>query len=110
MNAALDWLQRQDVQLALAAWCGAGLLVGVLVGWLRNRIVLGAVAGLVLGPVGWWVTWLLPARFRECPSCSRPIRVQAAHCRHCGADVAAVEGRSTRSSLKGSTTAARKPW
>lgn len=110
MNVLADWLQQPHLRLALALWCGVGLLVGLLVGWRRNRVVLGAVAGVVLGPIGWWVTWMLPARLRECPACSRPIRVQAVTCRHCGADVRATESRSSRSSLKGSVTGARQPW
>ena len=110
MSDAAAWLGRPGVQLALALWCGAGLLVGTLVGWWRNRTLLGAGTGLLLGPLGWWLTWLLPARFRECPACSRPIRVQATSCPKCGADVSAVELRSSRSSMKGSQTGTRRPW
>jgi hypothetical protein len=110
VSGAANWLQQPNVQFALALWCSAGLVVGAVIGWWRNRLWLGVCAGLVLGPLGWWLTWLLPARFRECPACSRAIRVQAQTCRRCGADVRATEARSTRSSLKGSQTATRRPW
>ena len=110
MNAAAAWLRQPDVQLALAIWCGVGVVFGTLLGWWRNRAWLGALAGLVLGPIGWWLTWMLPGRFRECPGCQRPLRVQATRCGRCGADVLAVDARSSRSSLKGSVTGARRPW
>ena len=37
---------------------------------------------------------------RECPACSRRIPARAKRCPKCGADIAAVEARSTRSDLK----------
>ena len=110
MNAVSAWLAQPGVPLALAAWSGTGLAVGLLIGWWRNRLLFGAVAGMLLGPIGWVLAWLAPGRFRECPACTRPIRVQAERCRHCGADVTKVDARSSRSSLKGSITGTRQPW
>jgi hypothetical protein len=110
VSAATHWLGQAHVQLALALWCATGLGVGTLVGWWRNRLLLGAATGIVLGPLGWWLTWIAAARVRDCPACSRAIRVQATQCRHCGAHVRAIDERSARSSLKGSMTGTRRPW
>jgi ribosomal protein L40E len=85
----------------LVAWVAAGLVGGCIVGWQRNRWLAGPSAGAVLGPLGWWLVWRLPARWRECPACSARIAIDARTCRHCGADVQRASARSARSELKG---------
>ena len=85
-------LQQAAWVYALAIWVGAGALLGAL-----------------LGPVGWWLVWRTPGAFDECGACSRPVRVQARTCPHCGASRMRPLGRSTRSQLKG-VERARGPW
>lgn len=91
------------------AWVVLGALVGVMIGWWRNRLLRAALMGAALGPIGWWLVARMPGRFIECPACSRRIRVQARTCAHCGADVLRSVNRSARSSLKG-TDSAKGPW
>ncbi len=85
----------------LVAWAAVGFVGGCLVGWQRNRWLAGPVVGGLLGPVGWWLIWRLPARWRECPVCSMRIDIDARTCRHCGADVLRSTARSARSELRG---------
>ena len=58
-----------------------------------------AAAGLAL-IVAIGATLLLRKR-RECPACSRKISARAQRCPKCGADVAALDAKSSRSELKG---------
>lgn len=101
-------LVRPHLPLA-ATWVIAGGLIGAAVGWFKNRIWRGVLLGSTLGPLGWLILGLLEGDFRDCPGCSRPIRVQAKVCPHCRASVARVEGRSPRSSFKG-TESSKRPW
>jgi len=95
---------------ALGAWVITGALAGAAVGWWgRNRFWRGALLGAVLGPLGWWLVWRKPGAFAECGACSRPVRVQARTCPHCGAGRAQAAGRSSRSQLKG-VERTRAPW
>ena len=103
-------LQQAAWVYALAVWVGAGALLGAAIGWWgRNRLWRGALLGAALGPVGWWLVWRAPGAFEECSTCSRPVRVQARTCPHCGASRMRPNGRSTRSQLKG-VERARGPW
>lgn len=95
---------------ALATWAGVGALAGAAIGWwARNRFWRGALLGALLGPVGWWLLWRAPGAFAECAACSRPVRVQARTCPHCGAGRAQSLARSSRSQLKG-VERGRAPW
>lgn len=107
MNELIEAV-RPYLPLALT-WVVAGALGGAAIGWIKNRLWRGVLLGATLGPIGWLVVGLLEGAFRECPACSRPIRVQARVCPHCHASVVRVEGRSPRSSLKGSSSSQR-PW
>lgn len=84
----------------LAGWAAVGFIGGVLVGWRRNRWILGPSLGMVFGPLGWWWVARLPRRLRECPACSRLISTSANTCRQCGADVNRVAARSARAAMK----------
>ena len=83
---------------------------GAAIGWWgRNRFWRGELLGALLGPVGWWLLWRTRGAFAECGSCSRPVRVQARTCPHCGAGRDQASGRSSRSQLKG-VERGRAPW
>lgn len=95
---------------ALAIWVAVGALAGAAIGWWgRNRFWRGALLGALLGPMGWWLLWRTRGAFAECASCSRPVRVQARTCPHCGAGRAQSLARSSRSQLKG-VERGRAPW
>jgi hypothetical protein len=91
-------------------WIGVGASIGAALGWWgRNRFLRGALLGAALGPLGWWLLWRAPGAWAECAACSRPARVQARTCPHCGASREHRVGRSTRSQLKG-VERARGRW
>jgi predicted nucleic acid-binding Zn ribbon protein len=100
---------QQHWSTYLAAWCAIGALVGCALGWLRNRTIAGLILGVTLGPIGWIATLVLTPHFRECPLCSANIRVQVRICNRCGADLAKVDARSSRSNFKNAMTA-KGPW
>ena len=97
-------LQAIEPHLPLAAtW------VGIIIGWIKNRVLRGLLLGATLGPLGWIVVAVGQGRFRECPSCSKPMRAQRVACPHCGANVDRVQSRSARSNLKGAM-GSKGPW
>jgi len=73
--------------IALTVICGA---VGAYIGRRRNTVVRDAIFGAALGPIGWIISWYLPAPKQQpaCPACKRNVDVGDAHCRHCGAKLA----------------------
>lgn len=82
------------------AWLLSGLVVGAIIGKLRNRLMLGIVLGALGNLVGWIVVLVLPGAFRECPACAAQIPVQATTCPKCKADVLREGRRSARSDLR----------
>ena len=87
-------------QLALL-WVLVGGLVGLVIGWRKNRIGFGLALGAVLGPLGWLITGYASGRFQECPECSASIPVQSKVCPKCGVSIAKAGQRTARSALKG---------
>ena len=64
------------------------LVMGVIGGAIGHakggKEVLGFVAGLILGPIGWLFIAILPTENRTCPDCKEAIKKDAAVCKHCG--------------------------
>ncbi|MBS0487801.1 MAG: hypothetical protein JSS13_10695 [Proteobacteria bacterium] len=73
--------------------------VGALIGKYKNAVARDALLGAALGPIGWAISLLLPARkpLAKCIACGKPVDAGDKHCRHCGATLspspAAVRGR-----------------
>jgi hypothetical protein len=67
--------------------CG---VVGALIGRHKNAIARDTMLGLLLGPIGWVISLILPARTPQpkCAACGKPVDAGDRHCRHCGALVA----------------------
>ncbi len=74
--------------IAFTIVCG---VVGALIGKHKNAIARDVFLGLLLGPIGWVISLLLPARKPKpkCPACGKPVETGDKHCRHCGAALAA---------------------
>jgi hypothetical protein len=66
-------------------------VIGGMIGSVRNQITSGVVWGLLLGPLGWLITFLLPDQRYKCPECHGPIEEGVRRCRHCGVDLIAVK-------------------
>jgi len=68
-----------------------GALVGAWIGKRRNAVRRDAILGAALGPIGWIISWNLPARTapRTCTACKGVVQPGDAHCRHCGAKLIA---------------------
>jgi hypothetical protein len=62
--------------------------VGVALGWSKGRRGDGAVLGLILGPVGWYMVSVAPDL--RCPECRRVAEEGARRCQHCGCQLAGV--------------------
>lgn len=73
--------------IIIAFWVLCGIL-GYLIGQAKGRGEEGAVAGLLLGPLG--LLFMLGAKDkrRRCPHCREPIAAEATVCPHCQREVA----------------------
>jgi hypothetical protein len=70
-------------------------MIGACLGqYMRNRMVLGAVLGFFLGPLGWLFTFALKDKRMKCPECLAAIDPKAKRCRHCGAAIGGVPSLS----------------
>jgi len=59
--------------------------IGGLIGGYRGRKSDGLMFGLLLGPIGWIITALLPESGAKCPECLGVVPAAAKRCKHCGA-------------------------
>lgn len=104
VQALLDTCLRTLLDPTLWAWAiGLTLLftaIGGLIGWLRGRPIAGLVWGAALGPIGWLVVALLPARTIDCPECAHPNHTGAKRCGHCGVDLQRAARTTARSRLR----------
>jgi hypothetical protein len=79
-------------------WAIAFTVVGAVVGWWigkrNNAVARDTLLGAALGPIGWIVSWYLPAPKPKpkpaCPACKREVDAGDAHCRHCGVKLGPV--------------------
>lgn len=69
--------------------CG---VVGALIGKYKNAVARDVFLGLLLGPIGWIVSLLLPAHKPrpKCVACGKFVDPGDRHCRHCGAALMAA--------------------
>jgi hypothetical protein len=69
------------------AFTVVGAVVGAWIGKRKNAVTRDAILGATLGPIGWIISWCLPAPKPKptCPACKGEVGAGDAHCRHCGA-------------------------
>ena len=58
--------------------------IGYALGNMRSNGSLGFLLGLLLGPIGWIITLLVPEGGAKCPECLGSVPVGARRCKHCG--------------------------
>ncbi|MEO8958759.1 MAG: hypothetical protein ABI304_07445 [Rudaea sp.] len=77
------WLWTIVITIVCAA-------VGAWIGTRKNSVVRDAILGAALGPIGWVISWFLPAAKPKpvCPVCKHAVDGQDKHCRHCGIKLA----------------------
>lgn len=92
-----SWLQTW--WQAIVVYLALGLLLGLLIGVLRGRWLKGALFGLLLGPIGWWLAWRWEYRGHSCPECGGVNSPRATTCRHCKVDLRRAAERSARSRI-----------
>jgi hypothetical protein len=61
-----------------------GIVGGGLIGWRRGTFWRDVALGAALGPLGWIVSFVLPARVRVCLACGHRNAARDAVCRRCG--------------------------
>jgi hypothetical protein len=64
-----------------------GGIVGFLVGRARGRELDGLALGVLLGPIGWLITFLSKDHRPKCRECGGVIVEGAKKCLHCGSDL-----------------------
>jgi hypothetical protein len=63
----------------------ACVAIGVAIAWYRGGSIPRAVVwALVLGPIGWLISWHAVPPPRACPRCATRVPARAARCPHCG--------------------------
>lgn len=72
----------------LLYWGLFGGLIGAILGkYFRNHAGGGALLGLLLGPLGWVLVFVLKDNRFKCPHCRSPVVQGATVCRSCGRDI-----------------------
>ena len=72
-----------------------GGLVGAVIGKQRDRVAVGAILGVLAGPIGWLLVYFGPDDRPKCRECKGVIDIAARRCPHCGIDFNAPRQRST---------------
>lgn len=74
--------------MELLSWGLVGGLIGAILGkYFRNHAGGGALLGLLLGPFGWVLVFVLKDNRFKCPHCVSPVVRGATVCRACGRDI-----------------------
>jgi hypothetical protein len=69
--------------LAILAWV-VMVACGGIIGNARGRLLDGVVYAMILGPLGWFLVYMLPPSFPPCPRCGTPHRAKYPLCNGCG--------------------------
>jgi len=78
--------------IAFTVVCG---VVGALIGKYKHAVARDTLLGLLLGPIGWIISLMLPAQKAKpkCAACGKFVDAGDKHCRHCGASLAAAKSK-----------------
>lgn len=77
----------QSLRGFLCFWLPVSILVGLLIGQYKGRPVLGAVLGLLLGPIGWLLVAVMSNARPTCPFCKGYIVAKALKCKQCASTI-----------------------
>lgn len=84
-----------DTVLIFWVVCG---IAGAVIGSTKDQVVIGFLAGVLLGPIGVLIVILFAGRGKRCPHCAELIKPNAAVCKHCRRSVReGYSGHSGRS-------------
>ena len=72
---------------ALAVGYLISLLIGGLIGAVKQRPLAGVIYALLLGPVGWLIVAIVPGGGKKCPRCAEVVKREAQVCKHCQANL-----------------------
>ena len=64
--------------------------VGAAIGNSRGRLMFGLLLGLFVGPLGWFLVYVLPSKRMPCPHCRTPVDKKATVCLKCNRSVVPV--------------------
>ena len=80
-----EWEMTFFVVLLWLVFAFVGLTIGTTRG---HSTLVSAAAGVLLGPLGWVLLWIIPSgKLRVCPYCAEIIKEEATVCRFCGRDI-----------------------
>lgn len=73
---------------SLFLWGIGGALIGAIIGkHFRDHAGGGALLGLLLGPLGWVLVFVLKDNRQKCPHCMSAVPQGATACKSCGRDI-----------------------
>ncbi len=67
------------------------ILIGGLIGRVKQRPLAGVIYALLLGPLGWLIVAVVPGGGKKCPRCAETVKREAKVCKHCQADLSEPE-------------------
>lgn len=105
----IDWLLTVALAERIAILVSASMLGGVFggwIGWFRNRMGLGMLLGMLLGPIGWLLLLLIRPAYVPCPECNAAAHPKWARCPVCKCDLQ----RALKHSLGSQQRAAHAKW
>jgi len=88
-GAGMEFVRYSATLFAMIvlAYCVPGALVGYFLGQLRGKPLRGAIAGSILGPLGWLIIVISPNIRPTCPYCKGYIVEGAQKCKNCGSNI-----------------------
>jgi hypothetical protein len=79
-------------------WIGVNAIIGYVIGKSKNDISGCGMLSVILGPIGWMISFAIKGNVRKCPFCAEQIKSEANVCRYCGREVTPIPSVPVKSS------------
>lgn len=77
---------------SLFIWCFIWGVLSAIVANRKKNPLLGFLAGILLGPIGFLFSFFVTDKRRKCPECGGTIPDAVKRCKHCGVTLEKPEG------------------
>jgi hypothetical protein len=76
-------------------WAIINALVGAAIGQRKKAVGACVTVSILLGPIGWIISFFIEGDVRKCPFCAETIQDRAVVCPHCRRDLAPAPAAPT---------------